>query len=245
MKNKMKFGYMLEEYKKRNEKIGLSVSVESHPHMIVTGASGSGKSNAITWLLSQYIQTVPANVSICDFKGGSEWNFLQNQPQYYGQNNCIEGIRKYYKEFKQAKDTDEIYHLLVIDEYPAFISYLNTQDKLNKTKICLEIQSMIFEILALGRSMKYAIWIISQRPDANLFINGSRDNFMITIALGNISKEHKNMLFTGYDIPEKNIYSAGEGIAYIDGIGVVEVKYPFLKDINVWKNQILKKFMEE
>lgn len=245
MENSMNLGYKYDEYNQWGGKIRLSVSIDSHTHWIITGASGSGKSNATLWLVSQYMRSVPCKISICDFKGGSEWNFLQDYPRYYNQKNCIEGIREYYEEFKQSKDTDKIYHLLIIDEYPALVSYLNTQDKLNKTKVCLEIQSMIFEILAMGRSMKYGIWIVSQRPDANLFANGSRDNFMVSIALGNISKEHKNMLFAGYDVPERNIYGAGEGIACIDGIGVVEVKYPLLKDIEIWRYQIFRLLMEE
>lgn len=243
--NVMSMGYSYDEYMTNNIKVTLDFQVLSHQHLIVTGSSGSGKSNAVLWLLTQYMKAVVSNITICDYKAGKDWNFLVDYPNYYSGVECVEAIQNYYEEFKKAKDMDKTYHLLIIDEYPALISYLTTQDKLNKTKIAVEVQSIIFEILAMGRSRKCGLWIVAQRPDANLFLGGSRDNFMVSIALGNLSREHKAMLFSGYELPNENTYKAGEGLMYADGYGITEVKYPLLKDIDLWKYHIFRLLMED
>lgn len=243
-KNKMNYGYLLSEYDEWQGKVGINLSASSHIHMLVTGSSGSGKSTSVLWLLTNYLKTVSSKVFICDFKGGSEWSFLREYPYYYSKIDCIHGIREYYQLYKNTKDTDNTFCLLVLDEYPALIGYLNVQDKLNKTKVALEIQGIVAEILAMGRSLHCGIWVLAQRPDASLFANGSRDNFMVQIALGNISKEHRQMLFSGCELPSDRIYKAGEGILYADGKGIQEVKYPFLNNIERWQDNIKRKLMD-
>lgn len=246
--NKMLIGYSLPDWRDIGEKVRLELSPISHPHILLTGASGSGKSNACLWLLSNFIKTMPNSVYMLDFKGNREWKFLSDYPLFFAGNQCLDGLRKYYNAFKQAQANDKeptIQHLLIFDEYPAFIQNLTMQDKLNKTKYLVEAQSMLMEILAMGRSLGYGVWILAQRPDANLFVNGSRDNFMVMIGLGNMSREHKQMLFSGYDLPNEQIYKAGEGLLFADGFGVMEVKYPLLKDLSEWKYHIFRLLMQD
>jgi hypothetical protein len=219
----------------------------SHCHALITGSSGTGKSTATLWLLVNFLKATSNRVYIADFKGNREWKFLSDYPFYYAGDKCLDGVRKFYDLFKQAQLNDTLpakQNLLIFDEYPAFIQSLTMQDKLNKTKYLVEAQSKIMEILAMGRSLGFGLWILAQRPDANLFSNGGRDNFMITIALGNISKEHQRMICNGYDLPAERIYQAGEGLLYADGYGVAEVKYPLLSDVDNWKRQIFRLLMQ-
>lgn len=64
-------------------------------------------------------------------------------------------------------------------------------DKQNKEKRAADVMNAVSEILMLGRGLHYGIWIVTQRADAALFANGSRDNFMCILALGRLSKEQK------------------------------------------------------
>lgn len=243
-KIRMNFGFSYKDYNEWKGRVPISLPISSHCHMLLTGSSGTGKSNAGLWLLSGLLNSASIKAFICDFKDGKEWRFLKKYPYFYSGENCVDGIREFYKQFKNASDNDKKFHLLLLDEYPALITYLTMQDKLNKTKLAIEVQSMVSEILAMGRSLKCGIWILAQRPDASLFANGSRDNFMIQIALGNISREHRQMLFAGCDLPSEKIYKAGEGIMFADGLGIREVKYPLLNDVEKWKFIISKQLLD-
>lgn len=128
--------------------------------------------------------------------------------------------------------------LLVFDEYPAFISRLQMQDKQEKTKKAGEVLNMISEILMLGRGIGYGVWIVTQRADASLFSGGSRDNFMVLLALGRLSREQKGMLFSGEELPDR-VYQPGEGVILLDGREVKEVKIPWITDMLGWKKQIV------
>ena len=63
----------------------------------------------------------------------------------------------------------------MFDEYPAFISRLQMQDKQEKTKKAGEVLNMVSEILMLGRGIGFGVWIVTQRADASLFSGGSRE----------------------------------------------------------------------
>ena len=146
----------------------------------------------------------------------------------------------YYDDFVITRQSGNVngYHLLILDEYPAFISYLATKDKLEKTKRAVEIQLAISEILMLGRGIGFGCWITTQRADASLFANGSRDNFMIVCALGRLSKEQRLMVFSGEDIPTDTIYQKGEGLLLADGKELMEVKFPMIIDLGDWNTHI-------
>ena len=93
---------------------------------------------------------------------------------------------------------------------------------------------MISEVLMLGRSYGFGVWLVMQRPDSILLANGARDNFQTTISLGNISKEAKSMLYSGESLPN-TIYKIGEGICSIDGEEIQEIKYPSLSSERIKK----------
>ena len=127
--------------------------------------------------------------------------------------------------------------MLICDEYPSLVNYLQGKDKANKTKYASEVLSAISELLCLGRGIQFYTWIVTQRADNSLFANGARDNFMVVIGLGRLSKEQKGMLFSGEELPER-IYKKGEGILLADGYPLREVKFPFIRNIDDWKKHI-------
>ena len=66
---------------------------------------------------------------------------------------------------------------------------------------------------------------------------------MVIIGLGRMSKEQRGMLFSSEEIPER-IYKRGEGILLADGSPLIEVKFPFIKDIDDWKRHILEELQD-
>lgn len=243
MKNdEMVFGYLKEAYEEYGLSIPIRLRISSYPHVLITGSSGSGKSFALLFLIGKLLQTY-SNVIlyVCDFKNSEEFSFLSGYKYYFSGKDCYKGIMQYYQRFTEAREqgNNEIRYLLIVDEYPAFINYVQMHDKADKTKYANDILGAVAEILCLGRGICFGCWIITQRADSTLFSNGARDNFMCIIGLGRLSKEQKSMLFAGQEILDC-IYSAGEGILFADGKDIVSVKYPLITDMNNWREHILQ-----
>ena len=49
------------------------------------------------------------------------------------------------------------------------------------------------------------------------------------------------MLFSDEDIPEDVIFEKGEGVMLADGKPLMEVKFPYIRNIEEWKQSILEK----
>ncbi len=234
----MRWGYVVGDDVKTSSPLNLKI--KSHCHALITGSSGSGKSYAVLYLLGCLLQDNPKMIIyFCDFKNSEDFRFLEKYPYYYRGNDCYDGVMNYYESFcnsRMSGKTDKQY-VLIFDEYPAFINYLNTKDKTNKTKRAGDVLGSIAEILMLGRGIGYGVWIITQRADASLFSNGARDNFMIVLGLGRISREQKGMLFAGEELPEK-VYRQGEGCLIADGHPLLEICIPKISNLVDWKKHI-------
>lgn len=235
------FGYLLLYFEQYGMDIPIKLSVSKYPHLLLTGSSGSGKSKALLFLIGKLLQNcTDIMIFVCDFKNSEDFSFLRTYEHYYCGNDCYRGIMEYYALFTKAREKGGKQfkrYLLICDEYPAFVNYLQLKDKANKTRYATDILNCISEILMLGRGIGFGLWIVTQRADSTLFSGGARDNFMVVIAMGRLSKEQKTMLFSGEDIPERTM-SVGEGLMLADGKEIVLVKYPIIKNENVWKKHI-------
>lgn len=239
----MKWGYIAGTGGK--PPVPLSLPIKSHCHALITGSSGSGKSYTLMYLLGCLLQDSPeTSVYFCDFKN-LDFQFLKGYLHYYGGNDCYSGVMAYYESFCNARIAGKPirHHILIFDEYPAFLNYLFMKDKQDKTKKANDILGVIAEILMLGRGIHYGIWIVTQRADSTLFSNGARDNFMIFLGLGRMSKEQKGMIFAGEELPNK-IYHQGEGCLLADGHPLYEIAYPRIRNIIDWQKHIKEILMQ-
>ena len=236
----MRYGYDMGIFTETGLKIPIQLDLSEHCNLLLTGCSGSGKSYALLYLLGSVLKSnEDIEIFFCDFKNSYDFSFLEDYPHYYSGDNCYDGITEYYRVFCSARQQREFTkkHLLICDEYPSLVNYLQGKDKANKTKYASDVLSAISELLCLGRGIQYYTWIVTQRADNSLFANGARDNFMLVIGLGRLSKEQKGMLFSGEELPER-IYKKGEGILLADGYPLREVKFPFIRNIDDWKKHI-------
>lgn len=241
LSNRMVWGLEGEILREYGQGIQICTDIDSHPHALITGSSGSGKSTALLWLIGKRLQAAPdTELYLCDFKNSEDFRFLEGTAHYYTGKDCYNGIMEYYSQFTNARenDSDGKRRLLIFDEYPSFLTYLQMQDKQNKTKLVADVTGSVSEILMQGRGLQFGIWIVTQRADSTWFPNGTRDNFMVSIGLGKISKEQKAMLFPGEEIPDR-IFQPGEGMLLADGMGIEEVKYPLITDVTDWKDHIV------
>jgi hypothetical protein len=198
-------------------------------NLLVVGRTGSGKSYFLALILYLFAKYRNANITICDFKKSSFAHF-DKAPNFCGYEECPDGIREFYEEFEarlQANDTERNKQIkvLLIDEFGALISS-------RERKEADELKTMVANMLFMGRSLGIVVIIGIQRADSEYFKAGARDQFMAILALSNLSKEQKNMLFSEYkeEMTAKN--GRGQGYLLIDGQGVERVKIAKIKDFD-------------
>ena len=137
----MKWGFDKRIWNSFGEKYPLEYPFESHPHALICGCSGSGKSYSTLYELSQfifdsYIRGIKPIVYVCDFKNSEDFQFLTGYPLYYVGNECYEGMEEFYQQFTVTRQNGIVdkgqRHLMVFDEYASAVSYYQSQDKLTK-----------------------------------------------------------------------------------------------------------------
>ena len=182
------------------------------PHILVVGATGSGKTYAVKLLMGKVAKYAPnAKITVCDYKA-EDFRFLNGCSRYYAFDHCAEGLDRFFSEFqaRQSGDDDSrTMRLLVFDEWAAFLQNLDKKD-------AAEAQKKLATLLMLGRSFNIHVIVSTQRADAEYF-SKARDNFSMVIAMGNLSKESAAMF--GFDREAMlNCYEAGQGHILRNGV---------------------------
>lgn len=238
----MRFAYSKTFWDRYFEKSEIQIDLLKNPSLLLVGESGSGKSWALKWLILNLLKEQPIiDLWFCNFKDSIDFRFMKAYKQYFTGSDCEEGFLSFYHRFCEIQSTigEDISYpsICIFDEFPAFILRTINQDK----KKADSYLRMVSEMLMFFRSYKGGLWFVCQRADSVYFPYGARDNFHSKILLtrGRPSKESLNMLgFTHEDL-SADTYQVGEGIAYIDGQGLFEVKYP-VYDSHKIESEILK-----
>lgn len=233
----MIYGYDLALYEEFGVKVGIHLAPSLHT--LLTGSSGNGKSYALMYLIGTLLQSTKTVFYICDYKSSKEFSFLRNYKHFYQGEDCYRGIMNYHSRFNQAlKEGSGERHILIVDEYPSMLSHYEARDRTDKTHQAKDILSAISTILMMGRGVGFGLWVVTQRADSSWFSAGSRDNFMLIICVGRVSREQQQMLFSGEDISDR-VYQPGQGVLLADGEPLRDVIFPTIKDLTSWKAHIM------
>lgn len=136
------------------------------PHIAFSGATGSGKTYSVKLLLAKISKyCLGSQLTLCDFKGDTDFDYLAGCNRFYRFDECVEGFKAFYREFLDTQKNPKrlkVMKVLLFDEWAACINYLDKKE-------AEEMKKMLSSLLMLGRSFDYHI-ILSQQRLESLFI---------------------------------------------------------------------------
>jgi hypothetical protein len=236
----MILGYSLVDWEEYGIKTAIHTDICKNPHSLITGKSGSGKSQSFLWYAYHILQEQESILYLADFKAGKEYAPLKGCPAYSCADNAVSMIYDYYKLYTEMRQhqNPEIGHVtLVIEEWFGLLGYIESIDKKQKN----DLMAKVGEILALGRGIGngIGIFLLVQRADSSNFSAGSREQFQNLLCFGRLSREQRLMLFAGEDLDNTRNYKTGQGIALIDGQeGATEIIVPWIPEQDILLKRI-------
>ena len=220
--------------------IPLEWKYKKYPHALLIGGTGSGKTTALKQITAAFINTEKdSEIFLCTFKHkDDDFPFLTDSPHFASYAHCGELFEAFYSRFLarlNGDDSDRNLLLLVFDEWAGFLLSLEKKDQEEK-------QKKLGQILMMGRSMNIQVIVAMQRPDAQFFKNGARDNFNLIIALGNLSDDGIKMVFSsGHADKVEPCVNIGEGYSLVGGSSLYHILIPYpTEDIDIILEKKLK-----
>jgi len=210
------------------------IKLQDYPHILSIGGTGSGKTYLNKTIIGKIVLRVPdSQITVLDFKG-EDYNFANKSNRLYMFENCKVGLEKFYSDFKKRQKgtiTSRNLKFLVVEELGSMLSFYDRKET-------EEIKKIIANLVLMGRSFNVHCLISTQRPDAKLFSSGVRDNFSRIVALGNLSKEGKSMLFKDFEEKIEPVYSQGAGYLLINNSDFYRIQVPEVSNVKKLEDAI-------
>jgi len=233
--DKILIGYDRNKLNNFGSKIPVYWDFYRSPHILVVGSTGVGK----TVLCSQIIARIGlhienSSVTVCDFKK-FDFKYLNGAKNYYGFMDCKLGLDNFFTSFQDAQNNSNNikeypFKLLYFDEWTSFQSCLPKRE-------AEEYKEKLAVLTMLSRAYNYHIFVSVQRGDSYQF-GSFRDNYDI-LSLGNLSREQRNMFYSGFDQEEMPpVQNVGEGYALFRSSELVPIKTPYVRDTQKMEHYI-------
>lgn len=223
-----------EDYLRLGLKVPIDWDTEVAPHVCCFGATGSGKTYAIKLLCGKLVKYSKAKLTICDGKGGGDFDFLKGCDRYAAID-VAAVFDKFYNGFlsrQHGEDDGQDMQVLMFDEWSAYL------DSLDEKKHMEAQRKKLGQLLRLGRSFHYHVILGQQRMDSTYF-QGFRENFNLVIGLSNLSKESRDMFFSEYKAQMEPDRARGTGYMTVNGSSFAPVAVPKVKDLDKLHRAIL------
>lgn len=214
------------------QRMGLNVPIHwrpaEAPHMAISGATGSGKTYFTKLMLGKIVKYIPSSqLYICDAKGDQDFSFLDGADRFarWDVGPMFQRFFETFQARQRGEDTSRNMLVLMFDEWSNYIDSLfdKRMQETEKRKLAL--------LVRLGRSFDIHVILAQQRFDA-VYTPG-RENLSVAISLGVMSKEAREMLFSGYkdEITAHPPRQRGTGFMLTNGANLVPISAPHVRNM--------------
>lgn len=235
---------------------GFEINLRNNYSMLLSGASGSGKSYFtyffLTRFISQTLEGKHAKLYIIDPKRSDLYKLARTAglpEEMYGTSNseAFQIVREYLAEMNRRMelyDQSLVFDsvgidigleptLLIVEEYSSLIaSFDNKQKK--------EFENMVAIIAQKARSLSMGLLLVMQQPRSDSLSTNIREQLSNSIFLGNPSREAAGMMFGTTEIP--TVTGKGAGSFSIERAAPQPFESPQFKEdvfdtiLPVWKH---------
>ena len=165
----------------------VAMNLESYPHALIGGETGSGKSNLLKCMIHQSI-TKGYKTILIDFKRGVSFNqFSEHINVYYEYDTIMEILKSMVEETKTRLDLFRENHVENLNEYNAIskskleriIIFIDELAELLKTRdreIANNLTDSLETLLRLSRSAGISVVMGAQRPDSTIISGQIKNN---------------------------------------------------------------------
>ena len=217
-------GYDLDKWRYYGikEKITMDISTDTNSHMLICGASRSGKSYFEKQLFARLIKSEPdGEFYFADYKRDKSFKCLRGCVRYYCFDNTLKALDIVYNIMqKRQSGEDDTSHwvTLIWDEYAVNILSLQGDKSKEGKQRAEKVTQQVSEILMLGISLNIRIIICCQTAYQEVFNLGARLNFGVIVILGAFSRSNYDMLMKNHveEVKDKK-FGQGEGSMLLDG----------------------------
>lgn len=223
-----------EDYLRLGLKVPINWDTEAAPHVCCFGTTGSGKTYAIKLLCGKLVKYGKAKLTVCDGKGGGDFDFLKGCDRYAAID-VTAVFDEFYNSFlsrQRGEDESQDTHVIMFDEWSAYL------DGLGEKKHMEAQRKKLGQLLRLGRSFRTHVLLGQQRMDSTYF-QGFRENFNLVIGLSNLSKESRDMFFSEYKEQMEPDRARGTGYMTVNGASFTPVAVPKANDLQKLHRAIL------
>lgn len=218
------------------QRMGLNVPIHwrpaEAPHMAISGATGSGKTYFTKLLLGKIVKYVPSSqLYICDAKGDQDFSFLDGADRFarWDVGPMFQRFFEAFQARQRGEDKSRNMLVLMFDEWSNYLDSLPGSGK--KFQSQADEKRKLALLVRLGRSFNVHLILGQQMFYANY--TPGRENFSVAIGLGVMSKEAREMLFSGYkdEITAHPPRQRGTGFMLTNGANLVPISAPHVRNM--------------
>lgn len=223
-----------EDYLRQKLRIPIDWDTEAAPMGCCFGTTGSGKTYAVKLLCGKLVKYGKAKLTVCDGKGGGDFDFLKGCDRYAAID-VTAVFDRFYNSFlarQRGEDESRDIMCLLFDEWSAYLDGLDEKKQMEAQR------KKLGQLLRLGRSFRTHVLLSQQRMDSTYF-QGFRENFNLVIGLSNLSKESRDMFFSEYKEQMEPDRARGTGYMTVNGASFTPVAVPKVNDLDKLHRAIL------
>lgn len=222
------------------QRMGLNIPIHwrpaEAPHMAISGATGSGKTYFTKLLLGKIVKYVPSSqLYVCDAKGDQDFSFLDGADRFarWDVGPIFQQFFEAFQARQRGDDKSRNMLVLMFDEWSNYLDSLpgSGSGSGKKSQAQDDEKRKLALLVRLGRSFNVHVILGQQRFDA-VYTPG-RENLSVAISLGVMSKEAREMQFSGYkdEIDAHPPRQRGTGFMLTNGANLVPISAPHVRNM--------------